>query len=247
MSVETIAIVFVAYFISAFLKGISGLGFSTICLGLLTIFLDPKLAIPLVFIPSLSSNLIVMIEVGHFFESLKRFWLLILSALPGLVIGMVFLNNSGSDGPRFILGTIMLIYSMWALRVEILHLSERLEKILLVPVGVISGMVNGITGSQIMPIMPFLLSLKMDRNVLVQTMNCAFTFNTLVMIMGFSKIGLYKLPVISLSIVGIIPVALGVCLGGRIRRKASEAMFRRMVLGFLMVMGTILILRVLLY
>ncbi len=245
MSTEIIFIVIGAYFISAFLKGISGLGFSTICLGLLAMFLEPKLAIPLVFLPSLSSNLIVMLEVGHFFESLKRFWVLILSALPGLVIGILFLNNSGSDGPRLILGIIMLIYSLWAFRIEVMHLSERLEKVLLVPVGVISGMVNGITGSQIMPIMPFLLSLKMDRNVLVQTMNCAFSFNTLVMITGFSTIGLFTLPVMSLSIAGILPVALGVYLGGRIRRRASEALFRRMVLGLLMLMGTILITMVL--
>ncbi len=245
MSTEIIFIVIGAYFISAFLKGISGLGFSTICLGLLAMFLEPKLAIPLVFLPSLSSNFIVMLEVGHFFESLKRFWVLILSALPGLVIGILFLNNSGSDGPRLILGIIMLIYSLWAFRIEVMHLSERLEKVLLVPVGVISGMVNGITGSQIMPIMPFLLSLKMDRNVLLQTMNCAFSFNTLVMITGFSTIGLFTLPVMSLSIAGILPVALGVYLGGRIRRRASEALFRRMVLGLLMLMGTILIVRVL--
>ncbi len=245
MSTEIIFIVIGAYFISAFLKGISGLGFSTICLGLLAMFLEPKLAIPLVFLPSLSSNFIVMLEVGHFFESLKRFWVLILSALPGLVIGILFLNNSGSDGPRLILGIIMLIYSLWAFRIEVMHLSERIEKVLLVPVGVISGMVNGITGSQIMPIMPFLLSLKMDRNVLLQTMNCAFSFNTLVMITGFSTIGLFTLPVMSLSIAGILPVALGVYLGGRIRRRASEALFRRMVLGLLMLMGTILIVRVL--
>ncbi len=246
MSTEIITIVLGAYFISAFLKGISGLGFSTICLGLLAIFLEPKLAIPLVFLPSLCSNVIVMLEAGHFLESLKRFWLLYISALPGLVIGIIFLNNSGSDGPRLILGVIMLIYSLWAFRIGVIHLSEKHEKSLVIPMGVISGMVNGATGSQIMPVMPFLLSLKMDRNLLVQTMNCAFTFNTLVMITGFSKIGLYTLPVMTLSVAGILPVALGVYLGGRIRRRATEAVFRKMVLGLLMLMGIILITMVLL-
>jgi uncharacterized membrane protein YfcA len=246
MSTEIITIVLGAYFISAFLKGISGLGFSTICLGLLAIFLEPKLAIPLVFLPSLCSNVIVMLEAGHFLESLKRFWLLYISALPGLVIGIIFLNNSGSDGPRLILGVIMLIYSLWAFRIGVIHLSEKHEKSLVIPMGVISGMVNGATGSQIMPVMPFLLSLKMDRNLLVQTMNCAFTLNTLVMITGFSKIGLYTLPVMTLSVAGILPVALGVYLGGRIRRRATEAVFRKMVLGLLMLMGIILITMVLL-
>jgi uncharacterized protein len=246
MAAETIVIVLVAFFISAFLKGISGVGFSTICLGLLAMFLEPKLAIPLVFLPSLSSNLIVMFEAGHFIESVKRFWILFISALPGLVLGILFLNSSGSDGPRLFLGVIMVIYSLWAFSSEVVHLSQKIEKRLLVPVGIISGMVNGATGSQIMPIMPFLLSLKMDRNVLVQTMNCAFTFNTLVMITGFGKIGLLTLPVLTLSVAGILPVALGVRLGGRIRRHASEIIFRRIVLGLLMLMGIVLITMVLL-
>jgi uncharacterized membrane protein YfcA len=246
MAAETIVIVLVAFFIAAFLKGVSGVGFSTICLGLLAMFLEPKLAIPLVFLPSLSSNLIVMLEAGHFIVSVKRFWILFISALPGLIIGILFLNSSGSDGPRLSLGVIMLIYSLWAFSSGVVHLSDKMEKRLLVPVGIISGMVNGATGSQIMPIMPFLLSLKMDRNVLVQTMNCAFTFNTLVMITGFGKIGLLTLPVLSLSVAGILPVALGVYLGGRIRRRAPEVVFRKIVLGLLMLMGIILITMVLL-
>jgi hypothetical protein len=209
-------------------------------------FVEPKLAIPLVFLPSLSSNIIVMLEAGHFIVSVKRFWILFLSALPGLVLGILFLNSSGSDEPRLVLGVIMLIYSLWAFSSEVVHLSEKMEKRLLVPVGIISGMVNGATGSQIMPIMPFLLSLKMDRNVLVQTMNCAFTFNTLVMITGFGKIGLLTLPVLSLSIAGILPVALGVYLGGRIRRRAPEVVFRKIVLGLLLLIGIILITMVLL-
>jgi len=246
MAAETIIIVLGAFFIAAFLKGVSGVGFSTICLGLLAMFVEPKLAIPLVFLPSLSSNIIVMLEAGHFIVSVKRFWILFLSALPGLVLGILFLNSSGSDEPRLVLGVIMLIYSLWAFSSEVVHLSEKMEKRLLVPVGIISGMVNGATGSQIMPIMPFLLSLKMDRNVLVQTMNCAFTFNTLVMITGFGKIGLLTLPVLSLSIAGILPVALGVYLGGRIRRRAPEVVFRKIVLGLLLLMGIILITMVLL-
>jgi uncharacterized membrane protein YfcA len=187
-----------------------------------------------------------MLESGHFIVSIKRFWILFLSALPGLVLGILFLNSSGSDEPRLVLGVIMLIYSLWAFSSEVVHLSEKMEKRLLVPVGIISGMVNGATGSQIMPIMPFLLSLKMDRNVLVQTMNCAFTFNTLVMITGFGKIGLLTLPVLSLSIAGILPVALGVYLGGRIRRRAPEVVFRKIVLGLLLLIGIILITMVLL-
>jgi uncharacterized membrane protein YfcA len=55
MSSDTIFLVLGAFFLSAFLKGITGMGFSTICLGLIATFIDIRLAIPLVIFPSLSS------------------------------------------------------------------------------------------------------------------------------------------------------------------------------------------------
>lgn len=79
MDFVTIVQAFIAFFIASFLKGLTGLGFSTLCLGFLVVFLDLKLAIPLVVLPSLSSNIMVMVEAGRFLEALKRFWPLYLN------------------------------------------------------------------------------------------------------------------------------------------------------------------------
>ncbi len=237
MDTQTILIVSGAFLVSAFLKGFTGLGFSTICLGILAMFMDLKLAIPLVFLPSLCSNIIVMVQAGHFFEALRRFWPLLLSALPGLVIGILLLGHSDSDGPKALLGVVMLSYGIWALKNEIVPITGRQEKILLTPVGFISGLVNGVTGSQLMPIMPYLLSVKMDRDVFIQTINCAFTLNTLVMMAGLGKLGLVTLPVLYLSGAGIIPVALGIFLGGLLRKRITDVVFRKAVLVLLVIMG----------
>ena len=237
MDTQTIVIVLGSFLVSAFLKGFTGLGFSTICLGILAMFMDLKLAIPLVFLPSLCSNIIVMVQAGRFFEALRRFWPLFLSAVPGLVIGILLLSHSSSDGPRALLGVVMLSYGIWALKNEIVPITERQEKLLLAPVGFISGIVNGVTGSQLMPIMPYLLSVKMDRDIFIQTINCAFTLNTLVMIAGLGKLGLVTLPVLYLSGAGIIPVALGIFLGGLLRKRITDVIYRKAVLVLLVIMG----------
>lgn len=213
------------------------MGFSTLCLAFLAVFIDLKLAIPLVFLPSLSSNIMVMMDAGRFAEALKRFWLLYVSALPGLVLGIWFLNASQNETPKVILGTVMLLYGIWGLKNGVSQLSAKKEKQLVMPVGLLSGVVNGLTGSQIMPIMPYLLSLKLDRDLFIQTINCAFTFNTLIMIIGLGKLGLVTLPVVYLSASGIVPVALGIFLGGQIRKRVSEDMYRKMVLILLIIVG----------
>lgn len=247
MDAHTIALALSAFFVASFLKGLTGLGFSTLCLGFLAVFIDIKLAIPLVFLPSLSSNLLVMIEAGRFLESLKRFRLLFLSALPGLFSGIWFLGNSQNDAPKAILGVVMFLYGIWGLKSGILQLPEKREKQLVIPVGLLSGLVNGATGSQIMPIMPYLLSLKMDRDLFVQTINCSFTINTLVMMLCLGKLGLITLPVVIVSAAGILPVGLGIFLGGILRKRVSEAMYRKMVLILLICLGLNLALRPLFY
>ena len=247
MDGDTIVFAFCAYFVAAFLKGLTGLGFSTLCLGLLAILIDLKLAIPLVFIPSLSSNLMVMLESGRFFEAFSRFWLLYLSALPGLIAGIWFLNVSDDDGPKAILGLSMLLYGIWGLQRGLIQLSAHREGLLKIPVGLISGLVNGATGSQLMPIMPYLLALKMDQRLFVQTINCAFTFNTLVMMVALGTIGLLTMPILSVSAGGIIPVAVGIYLGSRIRKNVSELIYRKMVLMLLVCLGINLLVRPLLH
>jgi uncharacterized protein len=228
---------FTAFFVASFLKGLTGIGFSTLCLAFLAIFLDLKLAICLVFLPSLFSNIIVMKQAGHFLEALKRFWFLYLSAVPGLFLGIWFLSSRSNDIPKAILGLSMCLYGIWGLRNRLFKLSSKQEKQLILPVGLLSGFINGVTGSQIMPIMPFLLSLKMDRDLFIQTINCAFTFNTIIMIMALGKIGLITRPVVYLSAFGILPVVLGIFLGTNIRKRVSGEIFRRMVLIMLVILG----------
>ncbi|MCP4161924.1 MAG: sulfite exporter TauE/SafE family protein [Deltaproteobacteria bacterium] len=247
MDTQTIILAFSAFLIASFLKGLTGLGFSTLCLGFLSIFMDLKVAIPLVFLPSLSSNIMVMIEAGRFFEAFKRFWPLYLGTLPGLLLGIWILGTTQNQSPKVILGTVMLIYGIWALKNKLLQLSKSKERRLMAPIGLLSGLVNGVTGSQIMPIMPYLLSVKMDRDLFVQTINSSFTFSTIIMIIGLGKLGLVTTSIISISAMGILPVAVGIFFGGQLRKRVADETYRKMVLILLIVLGCTLIIKPFVY
>ena len=169
MQSQPIGPVLLAFFIAAFLKGITGLGFSTICLPILTTFIDLKTSIPLVIVPSLSSNVLVMIQAGQFRTSLKRFWPLYLSAIPGLVIGVFILITVQSTLSRALLGGILILYAVWALRTRVTMLTKRAEVGLAPAVGFVTGLVYGMTGSQVIPIVPFLFSVRLPPDTFVQT------------------------------------------------------------------------------
>ncbi|NES05848.1 MAG: sulfite exporter TauE/SafE family protein, partial [Okeania sp. SIO2F4] len=220
-----------------------GLGFSTICLPTMATFLDPKIAIPLVIVPSLSSNLLVMAQAGRFQNAVSNFWPIYVSTFPGLLLGVYVLNSIEGAISRAILGAILFLYALWALRSQPIILSEKMMKWLIVPVGFTTGIINGITGSQIMPILPFLLALDLNKEIFVQAINLSFTLSSMIMLFLLGKIGLLQPSLLSIAVVGILPVAIGINLGSRLRKRLPEEKFRTVVLLFLLVVGLSLIIR----
>lgn len=237
MDLEGVAIAGGAFFFAAFVKGITGLGFSTICLPILAAALGLKAALPLVLIPSLSSNLIVMRQAGHFRETLRRFWPLFIAIAPGLLAGLALLVWIDQELAAAVLGLVLILYSLFALARPELSLPPRLEKPLGPLVGLLTGTVNGLTGSQVMPVLPYLMALKLDQNRFIQTINCSFTFGSLLMMLGLTKIGLMTLDAALISALGVIPVYLGIKAGRWVGRWLSEKHFRLAVLLLLLAFG----------
>ncbi len=228
-------------FIAAFLKGITGLGFSTICLGMLANIIPLPVAIPMVIIPSLSSNVIVMVQAGHFRPTLFEFKWLYLATLPGLAIGLALLGSLPPVQTAAALGAVLIAYAIFALVHSEFRLSERVARYLQVPVGFTTGIVNGATGSQVMPVLPYLLSLSLSPDRLVQAINISFTASSLVMMAGLAHLGLLDTKILLASCLAIIPVYIGIKLGGALRRKLPEKGFRIAVLLLLIVFGLNLI------
>jgi len=236
-----IASVFATFVFAALLKGMAGLGFSTTCLGIMATYLDLKLAIPLVIIPSLTSNILVMIEAGRFRAVARRFRIMYAAALPGLFFGLWVLGSGDASVPRAVLGVSMFLYGIWGLWGG--SLSVRQTPANAAGIGIVTGLVNGLTGSQIMPIMPYLMSLDITKDELVQAINTSFTIGSLVMLAGMGKMGLVTPQGMVISAAGIIPVWGGIRIGGRIRRRLPEATFRKIVFALIGLLGLGLITR----
>lgn len=230
-----------AFFVSAFLKGITGLGFSTVCLGLLASVIDLRFAIPMLLLPSMGSNVIVMREAGHFRETLYQFRWLYLCALPGLALGLAVLGSVRSASSGALLGAVLIVYALFALGNPAFRLSAPVVYRMQAPVGAITGFINGATGSQVMPVLPFLMSAGLTPDRFVQAINISFTGSSLVMLAGLFWLGFANLEVVSWSVLGLIPVYLGIAAGSRLRRRLPQKAFRTAVLLMLVGMGLNLI------
>jgi hypothetical protein len=231
----TVTCVLATFFFAAFLKGTAGLGFATTSLGVMAAYLDMRLAIPLVILPSLLANSMVMADAGGFGRVWRKFWLMYAAAVPGLFTGLWLLGASDGVLPRTVLGVSMILYGLWGLWGGKLRLEHTKSSAL--AVGLSTGLINGLTGSQIMPILPYLISLKITKDELVQAINTSFTIASVIMLLGLGRLGLLSTDAMILSAVGVVPVGLGIWLGGRVRRLLPEAVFRRVVMGMLVLLG----------
>ncbi|MBT5416299.1 MAG: sulfite exporter TauE/SafE family protein [Rhodospirillaceae bacterium] len=230
-----------AYFYAAFVKGLTGLGFSTSCIAWLVLAFGLHEALPLLIVPSVASNLMVMAEAGHVRETARRFWPLYLGLLPGLLLGLWLLGHIDPQTGAAILGVVLIGYSLFALARPDIVLAPRLERPLGPPTGFLTGLVNGMTGSQVMPVLPYFMALRLDPSRFVQAINISFTLSSLVMVLGLSRLGLMTWEAAAISTAGIVPVFFGVRLGAKVRRRLSPDQFRLAVLALLAVLGVILI------
>lgn len=281
MDMGAIVYSFVAFFLAAFSKGVTGLGFSTLCLPLLAIILPSTISIPLVIVPSLCSNVLVMAGAGNVRTAIQRFWPLYLAALPGLAIGLWLLQTVDRQVGQGVLGVVLVGYSLWSLwtqnrsnnhqpsrhactetqeepssaqpenspKDQAVHLvpqrlrQKTLSRYLTIPTGLTTGILNGLTGSQLMPILPYLLALDLKRDEFVTAINLSFIVSSLFMILGLSRFGLISPSLLGIALLGTLFVALGITLGSRIRRRLDPDGYKRLVLILLLVLGGSLILK----
>jgi uncharacterized membrane protein YfcA len=230
-----------ALVLSAVIKGSLGMGFSTICLAMLANVVELKTAISIVVLPSLLSNTIVMIEAGNLKISLRLFFTMILAAIPGMVIGLQLLRQTDNTLSVSILAIVLIIYGCWGWANHKFRIDDKLIPKLNPIIGFTTGIVNGATGSQIFPVMPYLLSLSISKDIMMQTINLSFTVNSLIMLAFLYSMNALETDSIITYSLGIIPVAIGVWLGGKVRKKIPEIRFKRIVMILVSTLGLLLL------
>ena len=243
MDLIQITVVSSAFLAAGLVKGVTGLGYTTSALPVITLAVGLHTAMPLVLFPSMASNLTVMVGAGHFRTTLRRFLLLYLALLPGLGLGLALVLTADQDLAASVLGLVIIVYCAFAFWRPALRLTERQERTMQIPVGLLNGLINGFTGSQIIPLVPFMLSLRLEADRFVQAVNIGFTLSSLVMVFGLSQVGLLNWSTLLFSVAGIVPAILGSWVGAILRRRLPDTRFRLFVLSVLIVLGAILVSR----
>lgn len=240
---ETLLIVAVVFLLGGLVKGIAGVGLPTVAIALMTLVVGLREGVALAVLPTLLTNVWQALAGGQLVALLRRLWSFLLSAGLGAWLGAAVLARGDVALLSAMLGLLLCAYSAVSLVTPQIPEPGRHEGWLSPLIGGASGLVAGMTGSYAIPGLLYLQSLGLKRDHLVQAMGIAFLTFTAALGASLAREGLISAETGALSFAAAAPALVGMAVGQALRRRLSEALFRRIFFIALLGIGAWLALR----
>lgn len=144
MEPTIIAIISIGFFAS-FIRSSFGFGESLVAVPLLALFIPLETAVPLSVMLSVVIALMIVIQDHSKIHLSSAKWL-ILSALPGIPLGLFLLLHGNPIWIKTILGLLIFFYSLYSVTRKINHRLKQDHKGWLLTCGLLSGILGGAYG-----------------------------------------------------------------------------------------------------
>lgn len=237
MDISLLVIVASVFFFAGVVKGVIGIGLPTLAMGLLCLFMPALEAAALLVVPAVATNIWQMLAGPALRRLLRRFAIMGVALIGGTLatVGM-FAHGSGPLSVA-ILGAALATYGLSGLLLPPLRISVEAERWLSPIAGLLTGLLNGLTGIFVIPGTPYLASLKMSREELIQSLGIqAFTCPAALGI-GLWMQHAYKPASAMVSFLAVFPALAGMYCGQLARRRLPAAVFLRLFLVGLISLG----------
>ena len=230
-------VVAVAFLLAGISKGVVGMGLPPIAIGIMSFALPLSDAIAIMVIPTITTNFWQAFYGGHFRPMMRRFWPLGVAAAAGVILTGLVLGKLGSSGAVAWLGLVLVLYATIALLAWRPRTPRASEGWANPFIGVASGAVAGVTGIAAIPFLPYMQSLELTKDELVQALGILFVFITLALAVALVGQGTFDTANVAGGIAANVPVFIGIWLGQKLRRAASPETFRKVFLIGMLAIG----------
>jgi uncharacterized membrane protein YfcA len=226
LSPVTIVLIAAIFLFAGGVKGLIGVGLPTVSVALLINILPPREAIPLIVLPSLISNIWQALIGGRAILLIKRFWPLLIMACAGTWLGVNVLATADQRLISGLFGAVLTLYALTGLLRPAPPPIERGEVWLTPLTGFVTGLINGVTGSYMMPSVLYLQALGLKKDELVQAMGIFFVVSAAALGISLTGQNVMTAAQASLSAAALLPALIGYYLGQSWREGLSEERFR---------------------
>jgi uncharacterized protein len=236
------------FVLGGFVKGVVGLGLPTIAMGLLSLVMPPAEAAALLIVPSLVTN-VWQIGGPDLVVLARRLGPMLIGVCIGTWIGAGWLTASSGEGgvagswATLGLGVALAVYAAlgllhWRASVKPSH-----ERWLGPLVGVSTGLVTAATGVFVIPAVPYLQALGLEKEDLVRSLGVSFLVSTIALAAVLGLGGAMDRSTLIGSALALLPALAGMFAGQWLRLRVHPETFKKVFFCGLAVLGVYLALR----
>ena len=226
-----------AFLLAGFIKGVLGLGLPTVSMGLLAVTMPPGQAIAIVIVPAIVTNIWQTFGGPYLRDILWRLWPLMVGTVIGIWLNAGLLTGPYAPYGPVTLGVLLVIYAIVGLSPFNFKVARRDEKWIGGIVGLITGVVSAATGVQVIPSMPFMQAIGMEKDELVQALGVFFTVATIALGFSLTRSGLLTAATALPGAIAMGASFAGMFVGQAVRTRMAPEAFRRWFLIAMILLG----------
>ena len=236
-----IAVAGFAFVLAGFVKGVLGQGLPTVAIGLLSLVMSPGEAAALIVIPALITNIWQGWYGPSLMPLLRRLWPTLLASFVGTFVatalGLSLLTPEAAALARKALGIALILYGILGVSCIQLQVPPRVEPWLGPAMGAANGAVATATGVFMVPMIPYIQSLGLNRDDLVQAQGISFTVSTLALTFVLLGTGTLNAANAAGSAVAMLVTFVGMFLGQYVRKFVHPDVFRFLFFAGMLALG----------
>jgi uncharacterized membrane protein YfcA len=236
----TTILVLVILFLSTFIRSALGFGDALIAMPLLAIVVGLQVATPLTAMGATTIAIIILIKAWKKVD-IKAAWRLVITTWIGIPIGIFFLKAAPELLVKSLLGIIITGFGLYNLIVP--NLPRLLNENWAYLTGLIAGILGGAYNTNGPPVVIYGMLRRWDSEKFRATLQGYFLPTGAAILISHGIAGMWTPEVVHLYLYSI-PVIIGaVLIGGKVNQLIPQGKFDKIIYGFLVVIGILLIIR----
>jgi uncharacterized membrane protein YfcA len=168
---------------------------------------------------------------------MKRMHTMMLGVCVGVALGAGLLTGADAKIASMLLGIALVLYAISGLLSVRFRVPPKSEPWLSPVVGLATGVVTAATGVFVMPSVPYLQALGLEKDDLVQALGISFTVSTAALAVVLAKDGTLSAGVAGISLFALVPALVGMWIGQQVLTKIKAETFRRWFFIGLLLLG----------
>lgn len=248
---DLLLIGFTTMLVAGAVKGMVGMGMPSVGIGVLSLVLPPTHAAAVLIVPIVVTNVWQFAAGPGSLATALRFGPMMAMLMLGTLVSGILFQGLSSPLALPTIGGVMCFYGLLGLFSVPLIMPARWEKPLGPLIGFLTGLVNGLTGFSMLPSVPFLRSVGLNRDQMIQALGLNFSVSGIALgtvLTSPSNGAPFSDPrLILASVAALGPALIGMEAGKRLRGLASPAVYARVFFGGIVLLGGYMVLRGLLH